>query len=372
MNKYKYLLVSIVLLVVSLWGYQQFVNNKKQKNKAPRKIEKSVFTEVVKNGDVSIVINERGSLQSKDKVMLYSEVQGILKTSKKEFRVGVSYKKGEVLLNINSDEQEATLKAQKSAFQNMIVSIIPDLKMDYPKSFDKWEVYLRNFNVKDPIKKLPDTNTDKEKYFITAKNIFTTYYNIKNLEVRLDKYKVRAPFDGIITEASVTRGALVRVGQKMGEFINTNIYELSLSVNAALANDLRIGKKVILTDLTKTIEVIGKVVRISGKVDTTSQTLDVYIEIKGDNLREGMYLEAKLFARNVPDSYEITRNLLIDKERVFVFQDSVLKSVVVTPVFYNENSVIVKGLHDGDELISKSVLGAFEGMPVKKYNSIKE
>jgi RND family efflux transporter MFP subunit len=244
--------------------------------------------------------------------------------------------------------------------------------MDYPESFEKWLGYLKKFDVEKPIIKLPKTNTDKEKYFITAKNIYTSYYNIKNLEVRLDKYKVRAPFDGIITEANVNRGALVRVGQKMGEFINTDIYELSLSINATLANDLRIGKKVVLKDLSKNIEVIGKVVRIGAKIDATSQTLLLYIEVKGENLREGMYLEAKVFARNVPNSYEIPRELLIDKERVYVFKDSVLSIVKVIPVFYKENSVIVKGLLDGEVLISKPVSGAYDGMPAKKINPSKD
>ena len=372
MNKYKYLLVSAVLLVVSLWGYEYFVDNNKQRIFAPKKVEKTVFTEVVKNGEVPIIINERGSLQSKYRVKLFSEVQGVLKNSRKEFRVGVSYKKGEVLLNINSDEHNATLKAQKSIFQNLIVSIIPDLRMDFPESFEKWESYLKNFDVEDPIIKIPEPDSDKEKYFITAKNIYTTYYNIKNLEVRLNKYNIRAPFDGVITEANVNKGALVRVGQNVGEFINTGTYELALSINAALANDLRIGKKVVLKDRSKSIEVTGKLVRISGKIDTTSQTLEVYIEVRGDNLREGMYLEANVFARNVPNAYEIPRKLLINKEHVFIFKDSVLKSIIVTPVFYKENSIIVIGIEDGVELISKPVLGAFDGMLVKKFNPTKE
>jgi len=144
MKKYRFLIVSVVLLFGSIWIYTEFVNNKKQRKIIPRKVEKTVFTEVVKNGEVPIIINERGSLQSKHRMLLFSEVQGVLENSRKEFRVGVSYKKGEVLLNINSDEHDATLKSQKSVFQNLIVSIIPDLRMDYPESFEKWESYLKN------------------------------------------------------------------------------------------------------------------------------------------------------------------------------------------------------------------------------------
>ncbi len=372
MNKFKYLLVSVVLLILSLYCYRYFIDNKPQKTRVSSKVQKTVFTKVVKNGAVPIVIQERGSLRSKDRLVLYSEVQGVMKKSKKEFREGVSYKKGEVLLTINSDELEATLKAQKSVFQNLIVSIIPDVRMDFSESFEDWENYLKKFDVAAPIVKLPKPKSDKEKYFVTAKNIFTTYYNIKNLEVRREKYLIRAPYDGVVIEANTNRGALVRIGQKMGEFINTDSYELELSINASLAQDVRVGKKVMLTNLNKTIEVTGKVVRTGGKIDVNSQTLSVFIEVMGTDLREGMFLEARITARNVPESYEIPRTLLRDKNKVFIFKDSILASVKIAPIFYNENTVIVKGLKNGVELVSNNVPGAFEGMRVKKVTMYKE
>lgn len=372
MKKYRFVILGFVVLGLSLGVYQFFINNKKEKERVVSKVQKTVFTEVVKNAEIPIVIKEKGSLRSKDRVVLYSEVQGVLENSKKEFRVGVAFKKGETLLAINSDEHVATLKAQKSIFQNLIVSIMPDLRMDYPESFEKWLHYLNNFEVDKKIKAIPEPSSDKEKYFITAKDIYTTYYNIKNLEVRLEKYNIRAPFDGVIIEVNVNEGALVRQGQIMGEFINTDTYELVLSVNASLANDIRIGKKVELTDLTKTIKVTGKVVRVGGKIDLSSQTLDVFIEVSGDNLREGIYLEAEVNARGVPDSYEIPRNLLIKKEHVFIFKDSILRKIPVTPVYYKRNSVIVKGIPDGVDLISKPVLGAFDGMPAKQFIDSKE
>ncbi len=371
MKKIRYSVLGVVLLLFSFWGYSFFIQNKKTHKRVVEKHKKVVFTEIVKNSKIPIIIKERGNLEAKNRLSLYSEVQGVLKTAKKEFRVGVAYKKGETLLSINSDEHIATLKAQKSVFQNLLVSIMPDLRMDYPESFEKWETYLKSFDVNSSIKTLPAPSSDKEKYFITAKDIYTTYYNIKNLEVRFEKYNIRAPFDGIITEVNVNTGALVRAGQKMGEFINTDVYELELSINAALANDLRVGKKVFLKDLSNTIALEGKVIRINGKIDAASQTLPIFIEVRGSNLKEGMYLEASVFAREVPESYEISRKLLINREKVFVLKDSVLESKQVTPIYFKENTVIVKGLVDGTELVSKPVIGAFVGMSVERYNESK-
>ena len=52
--------------------------------------------------------------------------------------------------------------------------------------------------------------------------MFASYYRIQALENRLDKYKIKAPFDGVITKALIDEGAPIIIGQPIGEFINTN------------------------------------------------------------------------------------------------------------------------------------------------------
>ena len=360
--------VAITLLGGAYYAKKHLAESKKAPKQKNEKIIKTVFIETVKNETLPINIEESGNLIAKDKVQLFSEVQGVLEITKKDFRAGVEFNKNETLLKINSDEHFATLQAQKSSLQNLIAAIMPDLQLDYPDSFSKWNSYLKNFNVDTKIQELPKSSSDKEKYFITGKNIYNSYYAIKNLEARLDKYRLTAPFKGILTEVSVTNGSLVRPGQKLGEFISQNIFELRLSVNANLVNNLKKGKKVTLFSIDKESSWQGKVARVNGKIDLVSQTVDVYIEVKGADLREGMYLQAFVAAKEIPDSYEVSRKLLVNNEAVYVLDNDKLKLVAINPVFFNENTVIVKGLTNGTQLISKPVPGAFTGMPVKVYN----
>ena len=129
---------------------------------------------------------------------------------------------------------------------------MPDIRLDYPIEFQKWEAYLTSFDINKTTPKLPVMNTDKEKYFISGRGINTAYYNVKNLEVKLGKYNLRAPFKGILTEALVTPGSLVRAGQKLGEFIDPSVYEMEVSVNAEFADLLKKGNSVKLNNLEKT------------------------------------------------------------------------------------------------------------------------
>jgi RND family efflux transporter MFP subunit len=188
------------------------------------------------------------------------------------------------------------------------------------------------------------------------------------MEVRLSKYTIRAPFTGILTEALVTQGSLVRPGQKLGEFIDPSVYEMEIAVNATYKDLLQIGKKVKLHNLENTKSWMGKVVRVNGKVDQTSQTIKVYIELRSKELKEGMYLEAELVAKSEKEAFEIPRKVLVNNNSVYVVNDTVLKLTRVQPVYFKDQSVIIKGLPDGTKTLSKMVPGAYDGMTVRIYS----
>lgn len=366
----KLIITGIGLAVLALsFLFSKYLENSKEKPKSKAtKIEKTAFVTEVKNKEVPVVITANGNLIAKNKVDIYSEVQGVLQATGKDFRVGTPYKKGQTLLKINSQEFYASIQSQRSSLQNLIASVMPDLRLDYPESFQTWSTYLQNFNINSSLQPLPEPKSDKERYFLSGKNIYTSFYNIKNLEVRLGKYNIRAPFDGILTEALVTNGTLVRSGQKMGEFIDTSVFELPLSVNAAFADVLVKGKKVTLHNLEKTKTWDGVVTRINGRIDQASQTVTIYIEVKGEGLREGMYLEANVATQPVSDAIEINRKLLVENKSVYLVKDSVLSLVDIQPVHFKENTVVVKGLLNGSKLVVKPIAGAYSGMPVKIFS----
>lgn len=364
--------LGILVIVLAVFSYYTMVNNnKKEKRKAP-KIIKTVFVETVQNKDVPIIITANGNLVAKNKIELFSEVQGILKPLSKDFKAGTTYKKGEVILKINSEEHYANLQAQKSNLFNSITSIMPDIRLDYPEEYEKWQKYLASFDFNKTTPTLPPTNSEKEKFFISGRNIYTTYYNVRNMEVRLSKYTIRAPYNGVLTETFVNPGTLVRQGQKLGEFINPKVYEMEIAISATYRDLLQKGKKVELHNLENTQSWLGKVIRVNGKIDQASQTIKVFIQINNQDLKEGMYLEADLLAKSEKDAYEITRKVLVNNNSVYIINDTVLKLVPVQPVYFKDQSVIIKGLADGSKTLSRIVPGAYDGMLVKIHEETEK
>ena len=372
MRKYISIALGIVLVVGAFFLVKTMIESNKKPERKAAKIVKTVYIDIVENKDIPITIKANGNLVAKNKIEIFSEVQGVLQAITKEFKAGNTYKKGEVILKINNEEHYANLQAQKSTLYNTITSIMPDIRLDYPVEYEKWQAYLISFDFDKTTPVLPEINSEKEKFFVSGRNIYTTYYNVKNMEVRLNKYIIRAPFKGILTEALVNPGSLVRQGQKLGEFINPSIYEMEVAINANYIDLLQTGNSVKLHNLNSSNTWTGKIIRVNGKIEQASQTVKAFIQVAGKELREGMYLEANLVAKQEKDAYEMPRKLLVNNESVYVLKDSVLDLVKVNPVYFKENSVVIKGLENGTEVLAKNVPGAYAGMIVKVANDKKK
>jgi len=184
------------------------------------------------------------------------------------------------------------------------------------------------------------------------------------------KFRIRAPFNGILTEALVTEGTLVRNGQQLGEFIQTGVYELEVSISGEFADLLKIGKQVVLQNITDTKTYRGKVTRINGKINQETQTISTVIEVSHPDLKDGMYLTANLETQEIDKAIEINRSLLQSENQLFVVNNNVLKLTKVQPVHFSDKTVVVKGLTDGTVIISKMVPGAYEGMIVKTEEQV--
>lgn len=358
-------ILGVVLIIVSYFlGEYIITSNEKQRPK-PKKVVKTVVVDTVKNSTIPIIVKAQGNLVAQRRMELFAEVQGVFQPRTKLFKPGQTYRKGETLLSINNQEYYATVQSQKSALYNEITAIMPDLRLDYPEVFEKWQAYLSNFDINKTTPDLPEITSEKERYFISGRNIQTSYYNVKTLEQRLSKYRITAPFNGILTETLVTEGTLIRTGQKLGEYIDTGNYELEVAISKKYASLLELGNEVILSSVEAEKEYTGKVIRINGNVDQASQTINAYIAVNHPDLREGVFLEAVLQAKEEKDAYQLSRSLLQPNDQLFVVRDSILELIPVTSVYFTDRDVVVKNIPDGTVIMSRILSGAYEGMIVK-------
>ena len=372
MRKIILALLGVLLIIASVYVSKLIISNKNTIRKAPPKVIKTVYVDTVLNSTIPIIIPANGNLIAKRRLEIYSEVQGIFKPASKLFKPGEKYNKNEIFITINNTEYYSSVQSAKSNLINSIVAIMADLRLDFPDIYPKWQDYIKSFDLDKTTPKLPKMSSEKENYFITGRGIVSNYYSVKNLEERLTKYTIKAPFKGILTESLVTEGTLIRNNQKLGEYIDPTIYEMEVSLGKNYASLLKIGENVQLNNLENTKKYTGKISRINGSVNTDTQTIAVFIEIKNSSLKEGIYLEAKINAKNEPNAIEINRSLLLDENKIFIVRDNVLDIMEVTPTYFSETKVVLKNIPDKTIILSNPFPGAFVGMSVKPLQRLKE
>ena len=366
MNRGRLSIIAAVLVLVGAFAARNFLAA--QKKTPPRNSNQrivGVVPDTVHLGPVGVMIPVTGTLKARNRIELYAEVSGRLLRASDLFREGNMFERGTVLIQIDETEAQANLVAQKSSFLNTLSGVMSDIRIDYPDQFDKWTKYLSSFSVDEPIEELPEVTSEKEKLFITARGIYTGYYNIKSAEARLDKYTLKAPFHGVVTQANIEPGTLVRGGQKLGEFISDEVFELEVSLKASDLQFVQNGDRVNLRSNDVAGNWTGTIRRINNRIDPMTQSVNLFIEVRGEGLREGMFLNADIQVEEIEDAFALNRKMVNDRGELYVLADSTLVIRQVEVVRFTEETAIIRGLNEGVLIPAQPVPGAYPGMPIQ-------
>jgi multidrug efflux pump subunit AcrA (membrane-fusion protein) len=357
-------ILGAAILLIGVVGFRKLSDMKKARPEILRNQVANVLIDTVHLKDESILISSNGTLKAKNRIDIIPKVQGVFQRSGRNFKDGVNFRKGDLLVQIDNRDVLSNLESQKSQFQQALVSMLPDLKFDYPEAFEKWEKYTNEFQIKGKIQALPEVDNEREKSFVTLRNIYVLFYGIKAVENNLRHYQIYAPFSGILSDVAVFPGSLLSPGQKMAELIDPSDYEIEVKIPSKFIDILGFGKTVELEDLYSNRSWQGTIKRVLPKLDINSQSNIAIVELQGKELKTGMFLQAKLPTQLLKDVYELDRNLLIDGQYAFVLQDSILSLQAVEVVHYKEESVLVEGLKENQIVLSNNIPGAYEGMKV--------
>lgn len=320
-----------------------------------------VHAKAVKNGSVASSIPVTGRVIAADQLDLFAEVSGISTYGARPFKPGNSFRKGEILLQIDAREFTRSLASAKSQFQSLIATVLPDLKIDFTEDYDAWVNYLRNMDVNKRLAELPEVSNEQLKFFLTGRNVYSTFYSIREAEARLDKYIIRAPFNGTVTESFINQSALVRTGQALGEFIRDGKYELEASMSFDQAANLEKGDVVTFKEVSGSATFEGNVLRINEKVDPGTQLVKVFFRMADPNLKSGMYLEGAMPSGSFQNAVELPINALVENEFVFLIEEGKAVKVPVTVLNKTSKQVVVAGLTNDQKVITDKKNSAFEG-----------
>ena len=366
-------IIAVIALLAAAYGVYKLLGSfgADPEEKAREESKFYVQTEKVTYVTNSAKIIETGRLLSQQKVDLSAEVQGQIIAGNVVLREGTNFKKGDLLIRIFDEEARNNLKASKSRFLNSIAGILPDIKIDYPESFDKYVAFFNAVKITEPLPPLPQLDSEKEKVFLASRNVLNEYYMIKSAEVKLSRYKQYAPFDGTFTSVFLEPGSVANPGSRIASMIRTDKLELEVPVRINDAYWINVGDKIKLFTKDRHLSWKGTVVRKSNFMDPSTQAITVYVALspeKDKPLFQGQYLLAEFASKTLEGSMAIPRNAIYDKDKVFIVEDGQLKKSRINVLKTNERTVIFSGLPEGVDLVVEPLVNAKEGSNAEILN----
>ena len=372
------LLAGVLILFVGFFMMQSLIGMKQSPSVTlPETMARPVRTTVVINTQVTPKVPVEGRVQAWNRIDLFAEVNGVLSLMGEDFREGKSFKGGEIILNLDDSESRSNLTSARSVYLQLATGMLASIQVDFPERIEVWEQYVASIDVTKALPLLPTPESKREEYFIVNRGVQASFYSIKASEERVSKFTVRAPFDGFVAQALVKPGALVRAGQPLGLFVGTDVYEIQTAVHSRYLATIKIGDKVIFHDENDLVVAEGKVDRIAGNVNASTQSATVFCKVRAsenrqDQMRDGRYLSGFIESSEIENAFEVQRNLIDGEEKVFVVNSNELAKMSVVQEFRSIETAIVSGMPNGTLILSDPVTGAYLGMPVSVGESIAE
>jgi RND family efflux transporter MFP subunit len=340
-----------------------------QPRQAPQARPKIVNIDIVQLEEIPSSIEAFGRLKTAQPVTLYSEVSGILQEGAVNFQPAQSFRKNDLLLKIDDRQAILDLNSAKSDLLTALANVLPEIKVDFPEEYELWQTYFDKIRFDDSLAKLPDAANQKIKLYLSRFNVYKLYFQVRNLEILLNKHYFYAPFSGSIISADLRVGSTARPGTRLGEIINLD--NLEVEVPVAVDEIQWIDRKIPITFTSSEMagEWSGRIKRIGKNIDESTQTVPVFMTLNKNGtelLYNGIFLRAEIPGATVKSAFQIPRRALYNEKYVYLIKDGKLEYREINIARIQTNTAILNGgIQNGDSLVTDVLQGVASGMPAQ-------
>jgi RND family efflux transporter MFP subunit len=182
---------------------------------------------------------------------------------------------------------------------------------------------------------------------------------LRQARTSLDYTRIRAPFDGVVTEKKADVGTLASPGMPIFTVEDVRRYRLEATVNENDLRYVRIGQQVSVgIDALDNGELHGKVVQIVPAADAASRSFLVKIELPADTrLRSGLFGRAQ-FSRGERQALLIPRSAIIERgqlQGIYVLDENKVAGLryITLGKPYGTDVEVLAGLENGEHLVAR-------------------
>lgn len=364
------ILIPVIIVALGYAGMRQLIGMKKTPSSRPAKVSvKHAEAMVVHPGPVMANIVGYGRVGSLRPIDLTSEVGGILEKGWAPFLPGQTFHKGDLLIKIDDRQIRLNLNSRKADLLTALANFLPEIKIDFPDEYKKWQTYFDRCEFDRKLENLPPANNRRVKLYLSRFNVYKLYFAARDLEIQAAKHYFYAPFDGAIVTANLREGGTARPGTNLGRIISLSELEVEIPLAISDLRWLDQTAPVRFTSDESAVPWEGITSRIGSAIDDRTQTIPVYVRLEGiesASLTTGLFLQAKMPGLTIASAVVVPRKAIYDKDHLYLISGGNLEYRQVEIARYELEDVIVSGgLNDGDTVVVEMLQGVVPGMPVQ-------
>ncbi len=348
-----------VLLFVTLSG----LRNTPLPTNPPRPVPE-VETVTARQGDLTVAIPAQGVIEPVTVTRASAEVEGVVVAVSPDFEAGASFKKGDILLEIDPSDYEAAVSQAESTLADAKLQLA-DEEMRARQAERDWQrLGTPGEKPNDLVLRVPHLDAARARVKASAAAL-------ERAKKDLDRTKLRAPYDGRIRSKLADLGTRVGKGEALAEFYATSVLEVRLPVPRQDATFLEgTGQKIELREHAGARTWTATIDRTEGEIRRDDRTIVIVARISGDAADAplpGQFIETSIPGRVVPGIFRVPRRAFAASDRLLVVApDQTLTSRPVEILRTERDDVLVSsGIEDGEQLCITALAAVIEGMEVK-------
>jgi len=347
----------------------------------PKKVKPEIQARLVEATDLRASENRPswrtgGQVMASQQVMLTPQVSGRIIRIDEQAVPGARLAKGALLAKIDPADYQYQLAQSQAAYTQALAALDIE-KGQASLAKEEYELSAARLSQQDRALVLREPQIAQ-----AQAQVKTAKANLEQARLNLARTEIRMPFAGQINSRSIAVGSQVSSATNAFDLVNTDEFWIEVKIPAAFLTWLDRDHPVVIRQPGwGSQQRQARVLNVLPAVDSADRQVKLVLSLSDplarDNPQQPVvllndFVDVQLFARALPDSYEVPTRFLDDDHRVWVVQDGELQQRTLNVLYKGRETSWVSaladeqsGFRDGDQLLASRVDAAVPGAPVR-------
>lgn len=195
---------------------------------------------------------------------------------------------------------------------------------------------------------------------------------LKTVQTQLNKTSIIAPISGVIDEVFSNKGEIANPAMPVARIVNLSQVKVEAQVSETYLKYIKQGDMVSLTFPALGVEKDAKIAFVGQSIDARNRTFKIQLNLNNKDklLKPNLLAMVKIKDFEQKEGIAIPSNLIQrasngDKFLFTINDKNVVKKVIIEPsISYKGKALIVKGLSNGDKVITEGYNEVIDGQSV--------